>query len=319
MKALITGVTGQDGSYLSEFLLAKGYEIHGLIRQTSNAYSSRIAHILNKVTLHYGDMADGNSVSRIVHDVRPDEIYNLAAQSQVRTSFEVPEYTADVAALGALRILDALRDMPGIKFYQAGTSEMFGKVQTTPQNEATPFYPRSPYGIAKQFAHWTTVNFREAYGMFASNGIMFNHESPRRGETFASRKITKAAVRIKLCLQDKLVLGNLDAKRDWGYAKEYVEAMWAILQQDKPDDFVIGTGETHTVREFVTLAFDHVGLDWQEYVSLDSQFVRPAEVDLLVADATKAKQILGWESKVKFAELVKLMVEADLEEARESL
>lgn len=319
VKALITGITGQDGSYLSEFLLDKGYEVHGLIRQSSNAYSSRIAHILDKVTLHYGDMTDGNSISRIMHDVKPTEIYNLAAQSQVRTSFEVPEFTADVAALGALRVLDAMRDMPGTKFYQAGTSEMFGRVRETPQNENTPFYPRSPYGVAKQFAHWTTVNFREAYGMFACNGIMFNHESPRRGETFASRKITKAVARIKLCLQDKLVLGNLDAKRDWGYAKEYVEMMWKILQQDVADDYVIGTGETHTVKEFVELAFDYAGLDWKEYVQLDSQFVRPSEVDLLVANPAKAQKYLGWEPKVRFTELVKLMVDADLEETRESL
>lgn len=319
MKALITGITGQDGSYLSEFLLAKGYEVHGLVRQSSNAYSSRIAHVLKDASLHYGDMADGNSVGRILHEVKPDEVYNLAAQSQVRTSFEVPEYTADVAALGALRVLDAMRDLPGTKFYQAGTSEMFGRVRETPQNENTPFYPRSPYGIAKQFAHWTTVNFREAYGMFACNGIMFNHESPRRGETFASRKITKAVARIKLDLQNELVLGNLEAKRDWGYAKEYVEAMWMILQQEVADDYVIGTGETHTVREFVELAFDHVGLDWQAFVKFDEKFIRPTEVDLLVANAAKAKKFLGWEPKTKFAELVRLMVDADLEETRESL
>ncbi len=271
MRALITGITGQDGSYLAEFLLAKGYEVHGICRRTSTLNTGRIDHILNQLHLHYGDMTDSDSLRRIMSNVLPDEVYNLAAQSQVRTSFDVPESTADVTGLGALRVLQAIQHIPGVRFYQASSSELFGKVQETPQNEVTPFYPRSPYGIAKLFAHWTTINYRESYKMFACNGIMFNHESPRRGETFVSRKITKAAARIKLGQQDKLFLGNLDSKRDWGYAKEYVKCMWAMLQQNWPDDYVIATGETHTIQEFLDEAFGYLELDWHKHVEIDHQ------------------------------------------------
>jgi GDPmannose 4,6-dehydratase len=319
-KALITGITGQDGSYLAELLLSKGYEVHGLIRRASTFNTERIDHLykdphINDVHLflHFGDMADSTSLIKILYQIQPEEIYHLAAQSHVRVSFDIPEYTGDVTGLGTIRILEAIRET-GLKakFYQASSSEMFGKVQEVPQRETTPFYPRSPYGAAKVYAHWVGVNYRESYSLFACNGILFNHESPRRGETFVTRKITRAVAHIKAGLQDKLYLGNLEAKRDWGYAKDYVEAMWLMLQQDQPDDFVIATGETHSVREFLDEAFAHVGLDWQKYVEIDPWYYRPAEVDLLVGDASKAKRVLGWEPKVKFKELVRLMVDADI-------
>ena len=319
-KALITGITGQDGSYLAELLLAKGYEVHGIIRRASSFNTDRIDHLYNdkdvygvKLFLHFGDLADSTNLIKLLYGVQPDEIYNLAAQSHVRVSFDIPEYTADITALGAVRILEAIRET-GLKarFYQASSSEMFGKVSETPQNENTPFYPRSPYAASKVFAHWATINYRESYGMFASGGILFNHESPRRGETFVTRKITSAIARIKAGKQNKLFLGNLDAKRDWGYAKEYVEAMWLMLQQDKPEDYVIATGETHSVRDFLDEAFSHVGIDWHDYVELDPRYLRPAEVDELVGDAGKAKRAFGWEPKVTFKELVRLMVDADM-------
>jgi GDPmannose 4,6-dehydratase len=318
-KALITGITGQDGSYLAEFLLAKGYEVHGIIRRASTFNTGRIDHLykdphINGVHLflHYGDIADSTNLIKLLYRIQPDEIYHLAAQSHVRVSFDIPEYTADVTGLSTIRILEAIRET-GLKarFYQASSSEMFGKVHEVPQRETTPFHPRSPYGAAKVYAHWATVNYRESYNMFASCGILFNHESPRRGETFVTRKITRAVARIKAGLQDKLYLGNLDAKRDWGYAKEYVEAMWLMLQQDKPDDYVIATGETHSVEEFLVEAFRQVGLDWHDYVELDPKYLRPAEVDLLIGDASKAKRELGWEPRVTFNELVRLMVDAD--------
>jgi GDPmannose 4,6-dehydratase len=318
-KALITGITGQDGSYLAEFLLAKGYEVHGIIRRASTFNTGRIDHLykdphINGVHLflHYGDIADSTNLIKLLYRIQPDEIYHLAAQSHVRVSFDIPEYTADVTGLSTIRILEAIRET-GLKarFYQASSSEMFGKVHEVPQRETTPFHPRSPYGAAKVYAHWATVNYRESYNMFASCGILFNHESPRRGETFVTRKITRAVARIKAGLQDKLYLGNLDAKRDWGYAKEYVEAMWLMLQQDKPDDYVIATGETHSVEEFLVEAFRQVGLDWRDYVELDPKYLRPAEVDLLIGDASKAKRELGWEPRVTFNELVRLMVDAD--------
>ena len=316
MKALITGITGQDGSYLAELLLEKGYEVHGIIRRSSSFNTGRINHIINRLHLHHNDLADGSALSRLLGEIKPDEVYNLGAQSHVRVSFDVPEYTADVDALGTLRLLEALKaQCPEAKFYQASSSELFGKVLETPQTEKTPFYPRSPYGIAKQFAYWTTVNYRER-GIFACNGILFNHESPRRGETFVSRKITRAATRIKFGLQDRLLLGNLDAQRDWGYAKEYVEAMWLMLQQDVPEDFVIATGETHTIRDFLDEAFEYLDLDWQEYVGIDSKYYRPTEVDILLGDASKAKVVLGWESRVQFRDLVHLMIESDLKKAR---
>lgn len=309
-KALITGITGQDGSYLAELLLSKGYEVHGIIRRSSSFNTGRIDHIFKDLQLHYGDLTDASSLARIVENVRPDEVYNLAAQSHVRTSFDIPEYTADAGALGTLRLLDAIKGK-GIKFYQASSSEMFGSA-LPPQSEQTPFHPRSPYGVSKVFSYWMTVNYRESYEMHASNGILFNHESPRRGETFVTRKIAKAAVRILCGKQDKLVLGNLDAKRDWGYAKDFVEAMWLMLQQPKPDDYVIATGETHSVREFLDEAFGYLELDWREYVVIDSKYFRPAEVDVLLGDPWKAKNTLGWEPKTKFKELVRLMVEAEL-------
>lgn len=312
MKALITGITGQDGSYLAEFLLDKGYDVFGLIRRSSSFNTGRIEHLLDRMHFFYSDLSDGSSLSRIIGEVKPDEIYNLAAQSHVRVSFEVPEYTADVDAIGTLRLLEAVKaQCPDAKFYQASSSELFGKVLETPQRETTPFYPRSPYGIAKQFAFWTTVNYREM-GLFASNGILFNHESPRRGETFVTRKITRAAARIKRGKQRELLLGNLDAKRDWGYAKEYVEAMWLMLQQPTPDDFVIATGETHTIRELLDVAFCCVGLDWHEFVKVDPRYYRPTEVDILQGDASKAKRILGWEAQIQFKELIEMMVEHDL-------
>lgn len=320
-KALITGITGQDGSYLAELLLEKGYEVHGLVRRASTINTSRIDHIYQdphdenpKLILHYGDLEDSSSIYGLLSEIKPDEIYNLGAQSHVKVSFDVPEYTGNTVALGVTRILEAIRRLGlNTKFYQASSSEMFGKVQAVPQNEDTPFYPRSPYAVAKVYGHWITKNYRESYDMFACSGILFNHESPRRGETFVTRKITKAVANIKHGLQDKLYLGNMDAKRDWGYAKEYVEAMWLMLQQDKPDDYVIATNETHTVREFVQAAFDHVGLDWEKYVEIDPRYFRPAEVDLLIGDPSKAKKVLNWQPKTTFNDLVKIMVDADVE------
>lgn len=321
-KALITGITGQDGSYLAELLLENDYEVHGIVRRSSSFNTERIDHIYNpdvpdaekKIHLYFGDLGDAASIRHILEKVQPDEVYNLGAQSHVRVSFDVPEYTADVDAMGTLRLLEAIRDMnPEIRFYQASSSEMFGKVQHVPQTEETPFYPRSPYGCAKVFAYWITVNYREAYGIHASNGILFNHESERRGENFVTRKIARAAARIKHGQQDRLLLGNLDAKRDWGHAKDYVEAMWLMLQQDEPDDYVVATGETHSVREFVDLAFAHVGLDPDEYVGIDERYYRPTEVDLLIGDPTKARKQLNWEPKVRFEELVTTMVDAELE------
>jgi GDPmannose 4,6-dehydratase len=325
-KALITGITGQDGSYLAELLLEKGYEVHGVIRRSSTFNTSRIDHLyqdphVNDVTLflHYGDLADSVQMVKLLYELQPDEIYNLGAQSHVRVSFDVPEYTGDVVGVGAVRILEAIREaklVKKVKFYQASSSEMFGKVQEVPQTETTPFWPRSPYGCAKMYAHWLTVNYRESYNMFACSGILFNHESPRRGETFVTRKITRAATRIKLGLQDKLYLGNLDAKRDWGYAKEYVEMMWLMLQQDEPDDYVIATNETHSVKDFVKETFSQLDLDWEEYVEYDDRYERPSEVDLLIGNPLKAKKQLGWEPKVKFKELVAIMVKSDLELAK---
>ncbi|QKG80224.1 GDP-mannose 4,6-dehydratase [Tenuifilum thalassicum] len=340
-KALITGITGQDGSYLAELLLEKGYEVHGIIRRASNFNTHRIDHLYKdrhnkdvRMFLHYGDMTDSSNLNRLLEKVEPDEIYNLAAQSHVKVSFEVPEYTAEVDAIGTLRFLDAIKDT-GLKtkFYQASTSELYGLVQEVPQNEKTPFYPRSPYGVAKLYAYWITVNYREAYNIFACNGILFNHESPRRGETFVTRKITMAAARIKAGLQDKLYLGNLDARRDWGYAPEYVEGMWRMLQHNTPEDFVLATGKTHTVREFATLAFKELGieLEWKGegvnekgidksngkvIVEVDPDYFRPTEVDLLVGDASKAKTILNWEPKVGLDDLVKIMVNADWEKVQ---
>lgn len=319
-KALITGITGQDGSYLTELLLGKGYEVYGIIRRSSSFNTERIDHIYQdpheagtRLKLMHGDLNDASSLNKILRDVQPDEIYNLGAQSHVRVSFDIPEYTAEVGALGTLRLLEAIHDT-GIqtKFYQASSSELYGKVQEVPQRETTPFYPRSPYAVAKLYAYWITVNYRESYGMFACNGILFNHESPRRGETFVTRKITKAAAAIKLGLQNKLYLGNLDAKRDWGHAQDYVAAMWLMLQQDEPDDYVIATGETHSIRELLDEAFGYLRLDWHQYVEIDPRYYRPAEVDLLIGDATKAKQKLGWEPKIRFQELVRTMVDADL-------
>ena len=323
-KALITGITGQDGSYLAELLLEKGYEVYGIIRRSSTFNTDRIDHIFKdphenpKIHLIYGDLTDSTSIYSILDEVRPDEIYNLAAQSHVRVSFDIPEYTADVTAVGAVRLLEAIRKL-GLKskFYQASSSEMFGKVQAVPQTEATPFYPRSPYAVAKLSAHWITVNYRESYDMFACSGILFNHESPRRGQTFVTRKITHAVARIKAGLQDKLYLGNLDSKRDWGYAKEYVEAMWLMLQQDEPEDYVIATNETHSIREFLEVAFKHAGLNWKDYVEIDPKYYRPAEVDLLIGDPKKAKEKLGWEPKTTFEDLAKLMVDADMAELEE--
>jgi GDPmannose 4,6-dehydratase len=323
-KALITGITGQDGSYLADLLIAKGYEVHGIIRRTSTFTTGRIDHLYTnpeiygkKLFLHYGDLADAVHLTKLIYDLKPDEIYNLAAQSHVRVSFDIPEYTADVTGVGAIRVLEAMREA-GVKsrFYQASSSEMFGKVQEIPQTETTSFWPRSPYGVAKVFAYWATVNFRESYGMHATNGILFNHESPRRGGTFVTRKITRAVAAIKLGKQKELVLGNLDAKRDWGYAAEYVEAMWMMLQQDEGDDYVMATNETYTVRDFLEKAFGHVDLDWQEFVKYDQKYDRPAEVDLLIGDPAKAKRQLGWEPKVKFPELVKIMVDADMAAAQ---
>ena len=320
-KALVTGITGQDGSYLAELLIENGYQVHGLIRRSSSINSRRIDHLYQdphepdlRLILHYGDLTDATGLARLIDEVRPREVYNLGAQSHVKVSFEVPEYTGDVDALGTLRILDAIYHCdPTIRFYQASSSEMFGKAAETPQSEKTPFHPRSPYGAAKAYAYWMAVNYREAYSMFAVNGILFNHESPRRGETFVTRKITRAVARILAGRQKTLFLGNLDARRDWGYAPDYVRAMWLMLQQDQPDDYVVATGETHTVREFVELAFGQVGLDWQKHVEVDPAYFRPAEVDILLGDAGKARRQLGWEPSTSFAELVRIMVEADLE------
>jgi GDPmannose 4,6-dehydratase len=322
-KALITGITGQDGSYLAELLLEKGYEVHGIVRRSSSFSTDRIEHLYSdphqsdtRLFLHYGDLTDGGSLRHVLWTVGPDEIYNLAAQSHVRVSFDQPEFTVDVDALGTLRLLDAVRDtqVPA-RFYQASSSEMYGQVVETPQRETTPFHPRSPYACAKVYSFWQTVNYREAYGLFACNGILFNHESPRRGETFVTRKITRAATRIKLGLQDKLYLGNLDAKRDWGYAGDFVEAMWLMLQQDTPEDYVIATGETHSVQEFLEAAFGLLGLDWHQHVMQDARYLRPSEVDCLQGDPSKAAARLGWKPRVTFKELVAMMVEADLKHA----
>lgn len=340
-KALITGITGQDGSYLAELLLEKGYEVHGLIRRASTFNTGRIDHLLKdqhtegaRLFLHYGDLSDSSNISRLLEKIQPEEIYHLGAQSHVRVSFDLPEYTGDVTGIGTLRILDAIREA-GIKtrFYQASSSEMYGLVQEVPQTETTPFYPRSPYGCAKVYAYWITVNYRESYGLFSCNGILFNHESPRRGETFVTRKITRGLSRIACGIEEKLYLGNLDAKRDWGYAKDYVEGMWLMLQQEKPDDYILATNETHTVREFIEeacrlLGFDLVwkgvgvnekGIDRKSgkvIIEIDQKYFRPAEVDLLIGDNTKAKERLGWEPKTKFHELVKIMVDADLAAAK---
>jgi GDPmannose 4,6-dehydratase len=323
-RALITGITGQDGSFLTELLLEKGYEVYGIIRRSSSFNTDRIDHLYQdphekgtRLRLLYGDLNDSSSLNTILRQTSPDEIYNLGAQSHVRVSFDVPEYTGEVTGLGTVRILEAIREV-GIrpKFYQASSSELFGKVVETPQTERTPFYPRSPYGCAKAYAYWITVNYRESYELFACNGILFNHESERRGETFVSRKITRAATRIKLGLQDKLYLGNLDARRDWGYARDYVEAMWLMMQAEEPDDYVIATGETHSIREFLDEAFGHLDLDWNKYVEIDPRYFRPTEVDLLLGDARKAREALDWEPKVGFKELVRLMVDSDLELAR---
>ena len=319
--ALITGITGQDGSYLAEFLLGRGYQVHGIIRRASSFNTGRIDHIYEHpaLKLHYGDLTDSTALIKLLYELAPDEVYNLGAQSHVRVSFDVPESTGNIVGLGAQRILEAIREaglIDKVRYYQASSSEMFGKVQEVPQTENTPFWPRSPYACAKVYAHWLTVNYRESYGLHASSGLLFNHESPRRGETFVTRKITRAATRIKVGLQERLVLGNLDAKRDWGYAKEYAEVMWLMLQQDEPDDYVIATNETHSVREFCEAAFGALDLDWEEYVDYDERYERPAEVDLLIGDPSKAKRQLGWEPKVRFGELVEIMVAADLELAR---
>jgi len=318
--ALITGVTGQDGSYLAELLIAKGYEVHGLRRRSSTFGTERIEHLIfgdqPKLHLHYGDLADGNCLMRLLREIRPHEVYNLAAQSHVRVSFDQPTYTADVTAVGTLRLLEAIRDVQDdtgdqIRFYQASSSEMFGKVVETPQKETTPFYPRSPYGVAKVYSHWITINYRESYEMHASCGILFNHESPRRGETFVTRKITRAATRIKLGLQEKLFLGNLDAKRDWGFAGDYVEAMWLMLQQEQPDDYVVATNELYSVRDFCEKTFGQLGLNYEDHVEIDPRYYRPAEVDLLLGDSTKARMKLGWQPRTSFDELVTMMVEED--------
>ncbi len=326
-KALVTGITGQDGSYLAELLLKKGYEVHGIVRRSSSFNTERIDHLYRdphdaetKLFLHYGDLADGTGMRRLLEKVTPDEVYNLGAQSHVRVSYDEPEFTADVTGLGTLRLLEAIRDYRertshDVRFYQASSSEMFGAAPP-PQAENTPFHPRSPYAVAKVYSYWQTINHRESYGIFASNGILFNHESPRRGETFVTRKITRGATRIKLGLQKKLFLGNLDAKRDWGFAGDYVEAMWLMLQADQPDDFVVATGEAYSVREFCEKTFSQLGLDWKEFVEFDPRYLRPAEVDYLLGDPTKANQTLGWKPRVSFDELVKMMVDHDLEMAQ---
>ena len=329
LRALITGITGQDGSYLTELLLEKGYEVHGLIRRSSTFNTSRIEHLYRdpheveaRLKLHYGDLTDANGLVRVVREVQPNEVYNLGAQSHVRVSFFQPTYTAEAGAVGTLKLLEAVRDVQDasgqqVRFYQASSSEMFGKVTETPQKETTRFHPRSPYAVAKVYAHWITVNYRESYGLHASCGILFNHESPRRGETFVTRKITRAATRIKLGLQENLYLGNLDARRDWGFAGDYVEAMWMMLQKDTPDDYCIATGEIHSVRDFCERAFDRLGLDYRDYVQTDPRYLRPAEVDYLLGDATKARTQLGWQPRVSFDDLVAMMVDDDLELAKQ--
>jgi len=328
-SALITGITGQDGSYLAELLLKKGYDVHGIIRRSSSFNTGRIDRIYQdphqerpQLFLHYGDLCDGTVLRRILERVRPDEVYNLGAQSHVRVSFDEPEYTVDVIAMGTLRVLEAIRDFrertrKDVRLYQAGSSEMFGKATEIPQSETTPFYPRSPYAAAKVYAHWQTVNYREAYNLFACNGILFNHESPRRGETFVTRKVTRAATRIKLGLQEKLYLGNLEAKRDWGFAGDYVEAMWLMLQQDEPDDYVIALGKNYSVREFITRVFSRLGLDWEKYVETDPRYFRPTEVDELLGNPKKAMKKLGWKPKVDFDGLIEMMIESDMELARQ--
>ncbi|MCC6698814.1 MAG: GDP-mannose 4,6-dehydratase [Candidatus Hydrogenedentes bacterium] len=322
-KALITGITGQDGSYLAELLLEKGYEVYGLIRRSSSFNTARLDHIYQDphvpgqhLHLLFGDLADDSALISTIAEIQPDEVYNLGAQSHVRVSFDAPVYTSDITAMGTIRLLEAVRRVgKNAKFYQASSSEMYGKAQEVPQTESTPFYPRSPYGAAKVYSYWVTVNYREAYGMFACNGILFNHESPRRGETFVTRKITRAAARIKLGMQDKLYMGNLDSKRDWGFAKDYVEAMWLMLQHERPEDYVVATGETHTVREFLEEVFSHLGMDYEKYVEIDPRYFRPTEVDLLIGDATKAHKMLGWKPKVTFKELARLMADADFRTA----
>ncbi|CAD5959079.1 MULTISPECIES: GDP-mannose 4,6-dehydratase [Planktothrix] len=329
-RALITGITGQDGSYLSELLLEKGYEVHGIIRRSSSFNTDRIDHIYKdphnpdaRLFLHYGDLTDGTTLRRIIEEVKPVEVYNLGAQSHVRVSFDSPEYTVDAVGMGVLRLLEAIRDYQQrtgieVRFYQAGSSEMFGKVLEIPQKETTPFYPRSPYACAKVYGHWQTINYRESYGLFACNGILFNHESPRRGPTFVTRKITRAVARIVKGKQKEIYLGNLDSKRDWGYAKDYVRAMWLMLQHSEPDDYVVATNETHSIREFLDIAFGHVNLDWQNYVKFDERYLRPAEVDILIGDPGKAKEKLGWEPSITFEGLVKLMVDSDLKALEET-
>ena len=327
-RALITGVTGQDGSYLAELLLTKGYEVHGLRRRSSTFGTERIEHLIfgddPQLHLHYGDLADGNGLMRLLREIEPHEVYNLAAQSHVRVSFDQPTYTADVTAVGTLRLLEAIRDVQDdtgrqIRFYQASSSEMFGKVVETPQKETTPFYPRSPYGVAKVYSHWITINYRESYDLHASCGILFNHESPRRGETFVTRKITRAATRIKLGLQEKLYLGNLDAKRDWGFAGDYVEAMWLMLQQETPDDYVVATNELYSVRDFCEKTFSQLGLDYEDHVEIDPRYYRPAEVELLLGDSSKACEQLGWKPQTSFEQLVEMMVTNDLGIAKQEL
>lgn len=326
-KAFLTGITGQDGSYLAELLLEKGYEVHGLVRRSSTFNTSRIDQIYKdfhrkdaRLFLHYGDLTDSSVCHRLLEKIEPDEVYNLGAQSHVKVSFEIPEFTGDVVGLGTLRLLEAIRDVrPNTRFYQAGSSEMYGKVLEIPQKETTPFYPRSPYAAAKVYAHWIAVNYREAYNLFICNGILFNHESPRRGETFVTRKITRAVAAIKLGIQKQLFLGNLDAKRDWGYAKDYVEAMWLMLQQDKPDDYVVATGETYSVREFVEKAFSYLDLDWEKYVKIDQRYFRPTEVDILIGDSSKAQKQMGWKPKISFDELVKMMVDSDYQELKKKI
>ena len=325
--AFITGITGQDGSYLTELLLSKGYEVHGLIRRSSSFNTQRLDHLYqdphvdgNRLHLHYGDVTDAGSLCRLMYEIRPDEVYHLAAQSHVRVSFDVPDYTGEVVALGVMRLLEAIRQCgleKKTRFYQASTSELFGKVQEVPQRETTPFYPRSPYAVAKLYGYWAVRNYREAYNIFGSNGILFNHESPRRGPTFVTRKITMAAARIKLGMQKKLYLGNVSARRDWGFAGDYVEGMWRILQHDRPDDFVLATGEMHSVADFCKETFSHLDMDWEEYVEHDTRYDRPAEVEQLLGDPTKAREVLGWEPKVTFKGLVKMMVDADLAVARQ--
>ena len=327
-RALITGITGQDGSYLAELLISKGYEVHGLRRRSSTFGTERIEHLIHgdepKLQLHYGDLADGNGLMRLLREIEPHEVYNLAAQSHVRVSFDQPTYTADVTAVGTLRLLEAIRDVQDdtgrqIRFYQASSSEMFGKVVETPQKETTPFYPRSPYGVAKVYSHWITINYRESYDLHASCGILFNHESPRRGETFVTRKITRAATRIKLGLQQKLYLGNLDAKRDWGFAGDYVEAMWLMLQQETPDDYVVATNELYSVRDFCQKTFSQLGLNYEDHVEIDPRYYRPAEVELLLGDSTKAFKQLGWKTQTSFDQLVEMMVKKDLDLAQQQL